>query len=188
MRYIGKSVKFILDFLEIAPLWLGMALFVTMTSIAFAGVIMRYTVHSPITWEAEVTSFMMAWGVFLGVGTVTRHNAHIRIAFFAEKIFGEKRGPIVWSFMETILGMGLCGYIAYLGARWVKLSYDTGAASLGDIRYELWIPRMAVSIGLSLMVLFYFERFVKQLYRWTAEWRGWDIEEKKADKNILAGV
>ena len=188
MTYIGKAVKYTLDFLEKAPLWFAMLLFLIMTCIAFMGVIMRYTVHSPITWEHEVTSFMMAWGVFLGTATVTRDNSHIRISFFAEKIFGAKRGPEAWSFMEEVMGMGLCGYICYLGGRWIKLSYDTGAASLGDIRYDLWIPRMAVSIGLALMVVFYTERFVKRLYKWVGLWRGWDMGEEAKEVNILEGV
>ncbi|MFC1963026.1 TRAP transporter small permease [Chloroflexota bacterium] len=141
----------------------GALLFAVMLIMGFVSVILRYFVQLPLSWTEEILSFMMAWGVFLGGGTVVRRYNHIRMSFFAEKLFGTKRAPVVWTALENVVGFGATIFLSYHSYRWVLFTYRTGAHAIGDIPYPFWVVRMVVLIGFGLMGLFYLERIFKQV-------------------------
>jgi TRAP-type C4-dicarboxylate transport system permease small subunit len=192
VRKVTWSINKILNVLETGPIWFGMLLFFTMLWIAAAGVILRYFFDKAIPWELEVTALMMAWGTFMGVGSVTRSNMHVRITFFADLIWGrlvgKERTRMAYSFLESIIGFCVAGYFAWVAATWVQFTYTSGARSLGDIWYELWIPRLAILIGFSLVSLMYLERIVKQVNLWVTRKEtvvglgGWEVDAKPEDE------
>jgi len=161
MKILSRIIKKFLDGAEEVSLSAAALLFATMLGIGFTAVILRYFVQVPLSWTEEILGFMMAWGVFLGGGTIVRRYGHIRLSFFAEKIFGRKRAPVIWTAMENLLGFSATIFIAYHGYRWVLHSYRIGAHGIGDVHYPFWVVRMVVVIGLGLMGLFYLERTVK---------------------------
>ncbi|MFC1993653.1 TRAP transporter small permease [Chloroflexota bacterium] len=163
MKILSSIVKIFLNGAEKISLWAASFLFAAMLGIAFTAVILRYFVHFPLSWTEEILAFMMAWGVFLGGGTVVRRYGHIRLSFFAEKIFGRSRAPVIWTAVENLVGFGATTFVAYHGYRWVLHAYRVGAHGIGDIPYPFWVVRMVVVIGLGLMGLFYLERIVKQI-------------------------
>ncbi|MFC1926146.1 TRAP transporter small permease [Chloroflexota bacterium] len=163
MRILSKIIRVFLDSAEEISLSAAAFLFAAMLVIGFVSVILRYIVALPLSWTEEILAFMMAWGVFLGGGTIVRRYSHIRMSFFAEKLFGTRRAPVVWTALENLVGLGATTFIAYHAYRWVLHTYRTGAHGIGDIPYPFWVVRLAVLIGLGLMGLFYLERTVKQI-------------------------
>ena len=125
-----------------------------MTSIAFISVILRYGFEIHILWETQILPFVFVWGVFLGAASVTRDHSHIRVSFFAELIFGEKRALKVWTTVENVAGLAACIFITYLSVRWVHAEYVSGAVVISKPSYGLWIPHLAITIGMGLMSIF----------------------------------
>jgi len=163
MKILSKIIKMFLYGAEETSLSVAAFLFIAMLGIGFTSVILRYIVQFPLAWTEEILSFMMAWGIFLGGGTIVRRYSHIRLSFFAEKLFGVRRAPVIWTALENLVGLGATTFIAYQGYRWMLFSYRTGAQGIGDIPYPFWVVRIVVLIGLGLMGLFYLERTVKQI-------------------------
>jgi len=166
MSFLRRYGTLPLDAMEKLTLSFSALLFAVMTIFAFVAVILRYFFDTGVMWETEVLGYFMAWGVFLGAASVTRENSHVRVSYFADKIFGEKRAPKVSFTLENIIGICACGYLTHIASRWIIRTVESGAIGPGDLQYALWIPRLVVVIGLPLMVLYYTERLVKQIISW----------------------
>ncbi|MFC2058607.1 TRAP transporter small permease [Chloroflexota bacterium] len=163
MRILSKVIKVFLNGTEEISLSAAAFIFAVMLVLGFLSVILRYVVHYPFTWTEEILAFMMAWGVFLGGGTVVRRYGNIRMGFFAEKLLGAKRAPVIWTALENLVGLAAITFISYQAYRWILYSYRTGTKGFGDIPYPFWVVRLVVLIGFGLMSLFYLERAFKQV-------------------------
>jgi len=173
MRLLGRLIALVLNLLEKSSLTIGILFFASITVIAVIGVIMRYTVHQPIQWETQILTMLMAWGVFLGLASVTRNNSHIRISFFADKLLGRRRAAWAGSFIESFVGFCACSFLAYLSGRWILLSATHNAL--------LWQPRLGIAIGMALMAVFYAERLIRHLRRRDDFMNGDDEEYRIGD-------
>ncbi|MFC1963749.1 TRAP transporter small permease [Chloroflexota bacterium] len=165
MRFL---VKFDL-FLERATATIGGVFIVGMATLMFVTTFLRYLAGISFPWTEEILKMMMAWSILLILGVVTRRNEHIRMTFFAEKIFGVERAPKVWAWLENLFGIGTYGFFTWVGWRWTMFAYEHNirAVTTGlPWRYPLWIIQIAFLVGFGIMTLFYLERIVKQILLW----------------------
>ena len=128
----------------IALLLAGMAL------VTFSQVVARYVFNSGAVWALELTTFLFAWLVLLGVSYGIRVHAHIGVDAFV-KLFGTRTRRI---FGLAVVGAGLAyGVIMFVGSwNYVARMYQIGIEAV-DLPVPRWIPLAVLPIGLALVVI-----------------------------------
>ncbi|MFC1974342.1 TRAP transporter small permease [Chloroflexota bacterium] len=139
-------------------------LFVTV-GLIFVNSSARVIVILPAGWIEDVVVFMVAWSVFLMLGPVAKRDEHIRVGFLVSRVLGEKKAETVWTAVENIIGLGFASLFAFYGYEWVVFSYDQHLIrySPGGFWYAVWIVRIAVPLGMSILAFLYLERTIRQL-------------------------
>jgi TRAP-type C4-dicarboxylate transport system permease small subunit len=65
---------------------LSVFLFCLLCMVVFVGVIARYVFNRSLFWTEEVSIYLFTWVVFIGSYSAYRHNRHISISLFMEKL------------------------------------------------------------------------------------------------------
>lgn len=150
-------MKKLIDHLEEGIIALLIA---SMTLLTFSQVVMRYIFEAGLTWALELTEFMFAWLIFLGMSYGVKKNAHIGVDALVRLL---PRGG------QRIVGLiGSAACVAYaviilIGAwNYVSKMYVIGIDAQ-DLPVPRWIPLAVLPIGFALLALRFFEAFVKIL-------------------------
>jgi TRAP-type C4-dicarboxylate transport system permease small subunit len=145
---------------------LSVTMLILMVSIMFLATIFRYILESPWKWSEEALVYLMAWSIFILMGSVARQNQHVRIGFLMERIMGgPKRAELVSSALENIIGVCIGIFLAYAAVRWTNTSREMGTIvwSATGVSYSQWLVRIIPTTGLCLLSLFYLERSIRML-------------------------
>ena len=87
----------------------------------FVSVIARFVFNSPISWQYEMTLFMLMWTIFLGMSTTFHAEEHMRLVFIINIFKG--KGRTIWlGILDLIvlvfLIMGLICSITIVESSW----------------------------------------------------------------------
>jgi TRAP-type C4-dicarboxylate transport system permease small subunit len=155
----------LLALVQRATIAVSVVLLLVMTWGMFAGVVMRYFVGGHVPYLETFLGVLLAWSVFLLIGSVARRDEHIRIGFFAETVLRQRAQPF-FTALENIISLPLLIYLAWVGYRWVVFHMDQGTREFlgrSTTTYPVWPTITVVSIGCGIGALFYLERTVKQV-------------------------
>ncbi|MFC1926448.1 TRAP transporter small permease [Chloroflexota bacterium] len=181
MRLVTKS----LNILQKTTVYIGEVFLILMMGLMFVEVIYRFWGGSLLPFGHTILTAMVAWSVFLLIGSVSRENGHIRISFFIEKALG-KRAERIWPVLEDVISLPLCVFLVWASWRWVALYMQQGLRQelfqLGGFTYPSWVPIIIVPIGLSIASVFYLERIVKRIHALFSH-HGKEHELEKKDTN-----
>jgi TRAP-type C4-dicarboxylate transport system permease small subunit len=184
-------IKFLLKALDTIPAWIEKAtmlasvlMLIAMVGIMFLSTIFRYLLNSPWKWSEEALVFMLAWSIFILLGTVARRDEHVRIGFVMELLLGPEKAKRVWTVIENVLGLGVGIFLAYAGYTWLDISRDMGSISwsAAGFSYPQWVTRIVPTLGLSLLAFFYLERNTRMIIAFFAARRS----KKPADFGDMA--
>lgn len=106
-------------------------------------------------------SYCLAAGSFLAMGYALRKGDHIRVTLVLQRMKGRAR----W-WMEIlclVVATLLSSYFAWFAARLVWGSYSYNDISQNVDATPLWIPQMAMAIGLAGLALAFVEQLVYTL-------------------------
>jgi TRAP-type C4-dicarboxylate transport system permease small subunit len=78
-----------------------------------AGVIARYLLHSPITWNDELASILFLWLSMLGAVIATRRGAHIRMTSLITHAAGRTRDRL--DILAAVACMALAAVLLHAG-------------------------------------------------------------------------
>jgi len=166
-------IRFLLRVLDTFPAWLEKAtilasilMLVGMVGIMFVSTVFRYMVDLPMKWSEEALTYMLAWSIFILMGSVARRGEHVKIGFFMERIMGSpEKAQRVSDVLENIIGLCISIFLAYAAYRWMNVSREMGTTlwSAAGFSYADWITRIVPTLGLCLLSLFYFERNIRML-------------------------
>ncbi|MFC1994367.1 TRAP transporter small permease [Chloroflexota bacterium] len=188
LRKIIRILSAITSALELISASFGVVIVLAMMGITFISVVLRYLFNQPISWTEFVLGYMLAWSIFLLMGSVTRKDDHIRMSFVIERLFGENKARKISTTVENVFGLGISAFFFFHGYRWVLNSYRAGLAewTSAGFTYPVWIVRIVAPIGLGLVTLFYLERCIKQIARLIAARKRQTPLEPEADKKVIA--
>ena len=129
---------------------LGAVLAAILIVLTFSGVLMRYIMRSPITWQEEIQMLLFLWITFLGGSAAFRTGGHIAVEILVDSLpkkiggFIEKIGVLI---QLVILG--------YLFSQ--ELAYYNQLVSTNKVTNLLRIPfayaYLVVPVGGALMIL-----------------------------------
>jgi TRAP-type C4-dicarboxylate transport system permease small subunit len=153
-----RSVRLASDWLNAvagAVSWLGLfvsiaALFVMFlyTTISVLG---RYTGWFTVLGADEISSYMLATLFFLGLGHTFRAGAFIRVGTIYDRIRPGSRRLLDVAFYT--LALAAAAIMTYYFWQFVSDSISFGTMSIGVPQVRLYIPQLALGVGMSMFTL-----------------------------------
>ena len=124
-------------------------LLAAMTIVTFSQVVARYVFNTGAIWALELTTFLFAWLVILGISYGIRVRAHIGVDAFV-KMF---RTPVqrflgILSIAAGLLYAGLLLVGSWGQTFGIIFEFDSESE---DLKVPLWIPLSVLVIGFASM-------------------------------------
>lgn len=130
----------------------GLLLFAAVLAVCHL-VVVRYVLGESAIWQHEFVTFSLIGATFLGSPYVLLTRGHVNVDLLPIYLGGRAR--LVLAFVAAAVGVGFCGLIAWMGA---GLWHEAWAGNWhADTVWSppLWIPYLAMPLGMALVVLQY---------------------------------
>jgi TRAP-type C4-dicarboxylate transport system permease small subunit len=99
----------------------------------------------------DFAGFAMAASFFLGLAWTMRCGEHIRVSLLLEHLKGGGRRAMEIACLAVSLF--LCGYFAWYTIDMTWTSYQLNDVSQGLVAVPLWIPQLAMALGLLVLAI-----------------------------------
>ena len=106
-----------------------------------------YTIPS----YADFAGFFLAAASFLALAYTLTRGGHIRVTLLIQT-FG-RRSRLAAELFSLIFAALICGFATYYMIRLNISAYGYGDLSFGIIAIPLWIPQLALSVGLGILTI-----------------------------------
>lgn len=158
-----------------------LAAIAVLTFIQIVGRMMGYLIST----GTEFAGFCMAASIFLALAWTLRSGGHIRVNLFVQKLPpGLRRVIEFWCLAVAILAIGLFAYSG-IGMTWD--SYRFGDVSVGMVPVKLWIPQLAMAVGVVLLEVALIEQLVLVLQGRDPTYRSFEEAEGKPASAEIRG-
>ena len=125
---------------------LAMCLLVT------GAVVVRYIFDWPVVWVPEIVGYLMVALVFLALGETMLAGRHIKIDLVVGRLPKRLRDAV--ELLTLTLSIGVAGFFTWHGINTMLRSLDYGRRdAFGALNLPLWIPQIALPVGLSVLTL-----------------------------------
>lgn len=127
---------------------LGSLVLLIMAVVTFVNVITRYLIIYPLAFTEEVTVSLFVWLVLLGASIGFRHNAHLAMTFFYDKLpLSMKK---VCFYISIALSISFFLLLTWLGSvqvmEEIELGVTTDALAISAAWYSAGVPLFSVLI------------------------------------------
>jgi TRAP-type C4-dicarboxylate transport system permease small subunit len=113
-------------------------------------VVMRYVVGQPQTWSDELIGFLTVATVMLGAAEASRRGDHVEVDLLTARAGPRmRRIAALWACVAVL---GVAGVLLAGGWEMVAFSRMTGLLSEGYLEAPLWIPQLAVPVGMAALI------------------------------------
>jgi TRAP-type C4-dicarboxylate transport system permease small subunit len=99
----------------------------------------------------DFAGFAMAASFFLGLAWTLRCGEHIRVSLLLHHLRGRARRAMEIACLA--LSVLLCGYFAWWTVDMTWTSYQLNDVSQGLVAVPLWIPQLAMALGLVVLAI-----------------------------------
>lgn len=99
----------------------------------------------------DFAGFAMAASFFLGLAWTMRCGEHIRVSLLLHSLRGRARRALEIACLAASLF--LCGYFAWWSVDMAWTSYQLNDVSQGLVAVPLWIPQLAMALGLVVLAI-----------------------------------
>jgi TRAP-type C4-dicarboxylate transport system permease small subunit len=110
---------------------------------------------------AEFAGLFLAAATFFALAYSLRKGAHIRVSLLISHLSGRRRKAFeLWA---VFVGGSLSGIFTGYMFNLVYDSFRFGDVSIGLVRYEIWIPQLALAFGLLILCIAFIDEYVSIL-------------------------
>ncbi len=109
----------------------------------------------------DFAAWTMAASAFLALPYALRRGDHIRVTLLLQ--FLPKAAERAMELLATAVGLGVASWAAYNAVIFVWGSYSYNEVAQGMLRVPLWIPQLAMPIGLVLLAVMLLDRLIRCL-------------------------
>jgi C4-dicarboxylate transporter, DctQ subunit len=125
-------------------------LFAAMTLVTFSQVVARYVFNSGVVWALELTQYLFAWLVLLGISYGVKVHAHLGVDAFVRLFPG--RPQRIMGLIAVAAGL-IYAIILFVGSwQYVGKLYKIGIES-EDLPIAQWVPMAILPVGMALLFL-----------------------------------
>lgn len=122
----------------------------TMATVLFAQVVMRYFLRSPFVWSEELARYILVWTAIVGVSLAVRERRNISVDFLP-MIVGEKSHRV----------FAIIAHLSVLAFSWIMITASIPLierlAAMGQtspaLGIPMWIVYAAIPVGFALTML-----------------------------------
>jgi len=143
------------------------AVFLSLIGIIIALQIGARLLGKQIPSSDDFAAWAMAASLFLALPYALRHGDHIRVTIVLQ--FMPARFVQTYEVVATLVGLGLSGWCSWHATHFVYESYVYQEVASGMVAVPLWIPQLAMPIGLTLFTAMLAQRLVRCLRGQTLE-------------------
>jgi C4-dicarboxylate transporter, DctQ subunit len=119
-----------------------------MTLLTFVQVVLRYAFGTGLVWSLEVTTYLFAWLVLIGMSYCVRTRAHIAVDLVTGHL--PPRAARVAATAALGLSLAYCALMAYGSAVFVDRLLALGNAAR-DIPLPRWLLTAIMPLGFALL-------------------------------------
>ena len=115
-------------------------------------VVVRAVFDWPVVWVPEIVGYLMVALVFLALGETMLAGRHIKIDLVVGRLPRRLRDAV--ELFTLTLSVGVAGFFAWHGVNTMLRSLEYGRRdAFGALNMPLWIPQIALPVGLSVLTL-----------------------------------
>jgi TRAP-type C4-dicarboxylate transport system permease small subunit len=107
----------------------------------------------------DFAGYCLAAATFLGLAPTFKAGAHIRVT-----MLGYFVGPRVVHWLDLavlVVGIVFTAYFTWAAIDFVKDSYEFNEIATAMVRTPLWIPRIAIPVGLAVLLIALVDELVR---------------------------
>ena len=142
-----KALLFLERYFERALLTLSL---LSMATILFLQVIMRYFLRAPFVWSEEISRYMLVWSAIIGVSLAVRERKHISVDFLPI-LFGE-RSHRWFSLISLVSVLAFSCIMVTASIPLIERLAAIGQTSPA-LGIPMWMVYSAVPVGFGLTIL-----------------------------------
>lgn len=124
----------------------------------FTRITTLFTEH--LTWIEEAARYLMIWMAFLSIGVVAKDNSHFRMTAFTDSL-PSKLKKIV-NLVADSISIIFMSVLVYFGSNMILKQMNSGQLS-PILKIPIWIPYLAIPIGILNMMIRTIIRTIKEL-------------------------
>lgn len=128
--------------------WFLVAAHAAIAGLVFVGVLVRYFLKDPLTWDQEVIVALFTWLMFIGAAAAIRHRMHIRV----DLVGGLFKRPSFRFVTWINVTLGAAAVVALLWSATVNFTEVLGALT-PMLEMSQGVLDGALPVGLALLLL-----------------------------------
>ncbi len=128
--------------------WFLVAAHAAIAGLVFVGVLVRYFLKDPLTWDQEVIVALFTWLMFVGAAAAIRHRMHIRV----DLVGGLFKRPSFRFVTWISAALGTVAVMALLWSATVNFTEVLGALT-PMLEMSQGVLDGALPVGLALLLL-----------------------------------
>ena len=109
----------------------------------------------------DFATWAMVVSIFLALPYAMLHGDHIRITVLLQLL--PPRARRIYELQATAISAAIAAWATYYTGIFVYESFTYGEVSQGMLKVPLWIPQVAIPIGMALLTAVLVQRFVRCL-------------------------
>ncbi len=117
----------------------------------FYEVVMRGLFNAPTEWSIELSVYCVLVAGFLGMPVAYATGKHIHVDIVLSQL--SKRTRCYIELFTTLVGIFFCIIFVIQSLDMALLSYEMNNTSPSTLRTPMWIPQMALPIGMGVLLL-----------------------------------
>lgn len=159
-----KPIRLYVLWIDRLNRWVGrfaMSLFFVMAAVMLWSTVSRALFGAPVNWALEMTQFLLASYFLLGGAYSLQQDAHVRMDLFYERLPAKRRAVL-----DAFTILFVLFFLAVL--LWGAISSTQYAIDYNQKNYSAWSPvlwpvKIAMTIGIFLMLLQIISQFFKDI-------------------------
>jgi TRAP-type C4-dicarboxylate transport system permease small subunit len=116
-------------------------------------IVMRYLFNASTLISDEYSGYLFVWMSLLGFGYALTTGQFLRVEAFVERLRGRRRH--VLELFGAVAGVVVSIVLTYACARTFLASLSFGTRSIQPSATPLWIPQLAMPLGMAWLVVLY---------------------------------
>ena len=160
-RQIARAVDAVSGVLAFLAFIGGVVALAVMFGYTALGVLGRYTGWFAVLSSDEIGGYALAALFFLGLPYSFRRNHFVRVGVVYSRLRPSYRAAMDVAF--CILALAAVILLAYYSWQFILQSYRFHLLSIGVVQVHLWIPQVAMGVGISLFALELFASLLRVL-------------------------
>jgi len=121
-------------------------------------VFVRAVLGQSSIWQTEFVTYAVAGATFIGAPYILLTRGHVRVDLVPLMLGGPARR--VLHLAGSAVALVFCAFFLYGSIPWWHEVWETGQTTSSIWRARLWIPYLAVPVGLALLCL----QFIAEMY------------------------